>query len=332
MAYDVTKTNGERLVIVPDRQVDTTTSIKLLGKNYPSYGEIMAENLVQMLEHFSAPVPPARPIIGQLWFNTGGQIRETLPISPQNPLQNILYVNATGTDDGWFPIGGKEVIGGTQTGFNTANIRDTNGLLHRAIKVKVNNIVVMIISSDPNPYTPHPDEKLNDTNPPIRLSDRFPQIGAGINMNDGQNQGAEYGNFLIRGRAMEAEFADMAEIYIADDYLLPGNLVKLGGDKEITKTQTEFDNQIFGVISTAPGFLLNSKQKLAEHAYPVALKGRVPCLVKGTVRKGQRIVASDIAGVGMATDHFDPATIIGRAIGEKNSDDVGAVEVAVGVR
>jgi hypothetical protein len=124
----------------------------------------------------------------------------------------------------------------------------------------------------------------------------------------------------------------MAEIYIADDYLVPGNLVKLGGNKEITKTESEFDNQIFGIISTAPGFLLNSKQKLAEHAYPVALKGRVPCLVKGTVRKGQRIVASDIAGVGMATDHFDAATIIGRAIGEKNSDDVGAVEVAVGVR
>ena len=317
MAYDVTKTNGERLVIVPDRQVDTTTSIKLLGKNYPSYGEIMAENLVQMLENFSAPEAPIKPIIGQLWYHA---------------VEQVLYVNVNGAANGWYPIGGKEIIGGIQTGFNTASIRDINGILHRAIKVKVNNIVVMIISSDPNPYTPHPEEMLNDTNPPIKLSDRFPQIGAGINMNDGQNQGSEYGNFLIRGRAMEAEFADMAEIYIADDYLLPGNLVKLGGNKEITKTQTEFDNQIFGVISTAPGFLLNSKQKLAEHAYPVALKGRVPCLVKGTVRKGQRIVASDIAGVGMATDHFDAATIVGRAIGEKNSDDIGAVEVAVGVR
>jgi hypothetical protein len=72
--------------------------------------------------------------------------------------------------------------------------------------------------------------------------------------------------------------------------------------------------------------------KMAEYAYPVALKGRVPCVVKGPVKKGQRIVASDIPGVGMATDTFDAAAIIGRAIGEKHDDTVGAVEVAVGVR
>jgi hypothetical protein len=309
MAYDVTKTNGERLVIVPDRQVDTTTSIKLLGKNYPSYGEIMAENLVQMLENFSAPVAPSKPIIGQLWYHA---------------VQQVLYVNVTGNGNGWYPIGGKEIIGGPVTGFQTSTIKDTFGSQHPAMKIVVNGTIIAIISSDAGSYIPHAD---------TGLAVQFPNIGQGINMNySGVDNDGESGNFKIRGRAMEAEFADMAEIYIADDYLLPGNLVKLGGAKEITKTVSEFDNQIFGIISTAPGFLLNSRQKLTEHAYPVALKGRVPCLVKGTVRKGQRIVASDIAGVGMATDHFDAATIIGRAIGEKHSDEIDAVEVAVGVR
>ncbi len=152
-------------------------------------------------------------------------------------------------------------------------------------------------------------------------------------MNDGvEGNGNEYGNFKIRGRAMEAEFADMAEIYKSDIELLPGNLVVLGGNQEITKTSRAFDDQIFGVISTAPGFLLNAKEKMKELAYPVALKGRVPCLVKGTVTKGQRIVASDIEGVGMATDTFDAAAIIGRAIGTKQDNGVGLVEVAVGVR
>lgn len=310
MAYDVTKTNRERLVIVPDRQVDTTTSIRLLGKNYPSYGEIMAENLVHMLENFSAPEAPSRPIIGQLWYHT---------------VEQVLYINVTGTANGWYSLGGKEIIGGPVTGFQTSSIKDTNGQMHPAMKMVVDGTIIAIISSDSGTYVPHSDTGLQSF---------FETIAPGINMNDGNsdNPGQEYGNFKIRGRAMEAEFADMAEIYIADDYLLPGNLVKLGGTKEITKTVSEFDNQVFGVISTAPGFLLNSRLKLAEHAYPVALKGRVPCLVKGTVRKGQRIVASDVAGIGMATDHFDAATIIGRAIGEKHSDDIGAVEVAVGVR
>ena len=34
MAYDVTRTDGTRLAIVADRTVNTTTPIKLLGKNY----------------------------------------------------------------------------------------------------------------------------------------------------------------------------------------------------------------------------------------------------------------------------------------------------------
>ena len=72
--------------------------------------------------------------------------------------------------------------------------------------------------------------------------------------------------------------------------------------------------------------------KMIENAYPVALKGRVPCLVKGTVRKGQRIVSSDIQGIGMATDEYNPINIIGRALNDKTSEGVGAVEVAVGVR
>lgn len=305
MAYDVTRTDGTRLTIVADRTVDSTTPIKLIGKNYSGYGELMAENLVQMLEHFSNPIPPTNPVVGQLWWHSD---------------QKILYVYTT---DNWQPIGGSGLLGGLETGFKIAMIQDTNGNYHHAIQAIVNSIPVCIISSDPGTYTPHGS---------TGLADRFPTIGQGINMNDGQDSGSDFGNFKIRGRTMEAEFADMAEIYSSDVELVPGNLVILGGSKEITKTSKAFDNQIFGVISTAPGFLLNAKDKMKEFAYPVALKGRVPCLVSGPVQQGQRIVASDVPGIGMATDHFDPAAIIGRAIKSKDSDGIGSVEVAVGVR
>jgi hypothetical protein len=305
MAYDVTKTDGTRLTIVADRTIDVTTPIKLIGKNYAGYGEIMAENLVQMLEHFSNPTAPVNPVVGQLWWKS---TEETL----------FVYTNA-----GWSAIGGKDLIGSRQTGFKIGAIHDNVGGTHPAIQAVVNGVVVCIFSSDAGSYTPG--------GPDAALASRFSTIGQGINMNDGvDGAGGEYGNFKIRGRSMEAEFADMAEIYRSDTELVPGNLVILGGNSEITKTNRAFDDQIFGVISTAPGFLLNAKDK--EYAYPVALKGRVPCLIKGRVTKGQRIVASDIAGVGMATDQFDPATIIGRAIGEKQVDDIGLVEVAVGIR
>jgi len=308
MAYDVTKTNGERLTIVPDRQVDTTTSLRLLGKNYTSYGEIMAENLVQMLEHFAAPVAPANPMYGQLWFKT---------------TENIVYIFTT---EGWAPLGGWQTIGGIDTGFETGAIKDTNNIYHKALKIKVANVIVAIVSSDSGTYEPHADTGLQSS---------FPDIGQGINLNQSGNADVgeeEWGNFKLRGRTVEAEFADMAEIYFADDNLVSGNIVKLGGEREITKTTKEYDDQVFGIVSTAPGFLLNSRRKYDKHAYPVALKGRVPCLVKGTVRKGQRIVASDEPGIGMAVDHFDPVATVGRAISAKDTFDTGIVEVSVGVR
>jgi hypothetical protein len=302
MAYDVTKTNGDRLTIVADRTVDTTSPIKLIGKNYSGYGEIMAENLVALLENFSNAAAPTNPVEGQLWWNSADQ---------------ILNVRASSS---WIGIGGK-------TGVEVARIKDTAGNFHNAIKFNaVNNAVspvqicVAIISSD-NQYVPH-----NDTG----LASAFPTIGRGINLNrSGTNP---YDDYKLRGRAIEAEFADMAEIYRSDVELVPGNLVILGGDREITKTSCAFDDQVFGVISTAPGFLLNAKEKMSELAYPVALKGRVPCLVKGSIRQGQRIVASDIPGVGMAADKYDPFAIIGRAITGKAESDVGYVEVAVGIK
>jgi len=313
MAYDVTKTDGTRLTIVADRTVDTTTPIKLLGKNYSAYGEIMAENLVQMLENFSNPVEPTNPIVGQFWWNSNKRV------------VSIYDGNK------WNPIGGTDLIGGPVDGFSTALIKDIAGQFHHAIKIHVGatlnatiGTIVAIISSEAASYTPHAD---------TGLQSRFPTIGCGINMNDGvDGTGADYGNFKIRGRAMEAEFADMAEIYRSDVELVPGNIVRLGGEMEITKTIKAYDEEVFGIISTAPGFLLNSKMKMQENAYPVALKGRVPCLVKGLVRKGQRIVSSEVEGVGMATDEYNPINIIGRALNDKTSDGVGSVEVAVGVR
>lgn len=319
MAYDVTKTDGTRLTILADRTVDTTTPIKLLGKNYAGYGEIMAENLVQMLEHFASPgslvtyLPQDsklnNPIIGQLWYDTVNEVIN-------------LY-----TAGGWSPLGGRDLVGGKKTGIKIGNIMDTNGNLHPAMQFVVNKIVVAIISSDAGSYMPG--------GPDSNLAAAFPDIGQGINLNQSgtADTGEEaFGNFKLRGRTIEAEFADMAEIYCADEPLIPGNLVRLGGQREITKTTHAWDQEAFGIVSTAPGFLLNSRMKMNEHAYPVALKGRVPCLIKGPIRAGQRIVSSEIAGIGMAADHYNPECIIGRAISSKDTEDIGLIETAVGVR
>lgn len=70
MAYIINKTNGEILTTLIDGQVDTTTDLTLIGKNYTGFGEQLNENFVKLLENFSGPSEPSRPVMGQLWYDT----------------------------------------------------------------------------------------------------------------------------------------------------------------------------------------------------------------------------------------------------------------------
>jgi hypothetical protein len=70
----------------------------------------------------------------------------------------------------------------------------------------------------------------------------------------------------------------------------------------------------------------------SEHTAVVALTGRVPCKVVGIIHKGDRLVASTIDGVAVPLDNnqYQPGCIIGKALGEWNSEEIGIIEVAVG--
>lgn len=91
MSYTVNKTNGAVLTTIADGSTDTSTSLTLIGKNYPGYGEILNENLVRLLESSSqGGTGPASPIAGQLWWDS---------------TNNILKVHTgTGTTTGWRPL------------------------------------------------------------------------------------------------------------------------------------------------------------------------------------------------------------------------------------
>jgi hypothetical protein len=69
MPYILNKTNGNVLTIVQDGDVDNTTSLLFVGKNFSGYGEIINENTLKLLENFSNSTPPSKPIQGQLWFD-----------------------------------------------------------------------------------------------------------------------------------------------------------------------------------------------------------------------------------------------------------------------
>ena len=99
----------------------------------------------------------------------------------------------------------------------------------------------------------------------------------------------------FNGVSMSSFCADLAEYYIADERYDPGTLVRIGGEKEITRAS--IGGFFYGVISTAPAYVMNTAISDERNALPVALAGRVPVLMTGMIDKGDPITISEISGV-----------------------------------
>jgi hypothetical protein len=104
-------------------------------------------------------------------------------------------------------------------------------------------------------------------------------------------------------------------------------VLDFGGAKEVTLSSVASSARVAGVVSTNPAHLMNSMIQ-DDSTVPVALQGRVPTNVTGTVRKGDLMVSN---GDGTARAETDPraGAIIGKAL--ENFDGAeGTIEVVVG--
>jgi hypothetical protein len=131
------------------------------------------------------------------------------------------------------------------------------------------------------------------------------------------------GGFL----SVNANYADLAEKYVADAEYAPGTVLMFGGDKEVTQCVHDMCSRVAGVVSTNPAYLMNSGLE-GEYTVELALTGRVPTRVRGPILKGDLIVS---AGDGHARAEGLPqvGTVIGKAL-EDFDGDSGVIEVVVG--
>ena len=352
MAYDINKSDGTLLVSVADGTLDSTTSIKLVGKNYVGYGEQIAENFVHMLEHFAFGTEPSNPMIGQLWFDTTAnkiKVRDnnnnwkelgqliahiTAPSSSVattgdfwfDTANKLLYIwNGTA----WQPVG----VGNDNTYVGYVEITDTVAVVHQCL-VDVHNKKYMTISNgDAGPWTPAAVELQPDGS--TTVVSEFPTINKGINMTNAVTPASTSSEgYKYRGTATSAEYADVAERFAADCCLEPGDVVVLGGECEITKSTIAKDRTVVGVISGHPAFEMNAGAgDNLSHPF-VALSGRVDVRVIGLVSKGDRLVTSDVPGVARVTDaeYSNWETVIGRSLVNKDTEEEGLIEIIVGVK
>jgi hypothetical protein len=138
----------------------------------------------------------------------------------------------------------------------------------------------------------------------------------------------------FNGTATYAKYADLAERYAADAPYEEGTLLAFGGEAEVTAAQGYASTKIAGVVSVKPAVAMNAEAGNSQTHPFVALQGRVPVKVVGTVRKGDILVASDISGVATVwkSEDTDPrmTAYVGIAIENKIEGGVGFVEVKVG--
>ena len=138
---------------------------------------------------------------------------------------------------------------------------------------------------------------------------------------------------IVHATSTSAQYADLAERYEADCPTEVGDVVKLGGNAEITKCMEESSDAVFGVISDSPAFLMNA-QAGSDDSHPmVALKGRVMVKVKGTGSAGDRVVSAGNGEARVANiEDCTAFNTLGRLIKAKYNEETALTECVIGVK
>jgi len=129
------------------------------------------------------------------------------------------------------------------------------------------------------------------------------------------NSGLDMGSLTLHAgtcncTATQAQYADIAEYYDADKKYNIGTIMAVGGEKEVTAFD-KINNNLIGIISENPGFILNSNA-IFEIPALIGLKGRIRVKSLKPFKKADKIFA-DLYNSGYATNE-DNSFLIGYAL------------------
>jgi len=122
---------------------------------------------------------------------------------------------------------------------------------------------------------------------------------------------------------------DLAEIYPTNDSSLQmAEVVSIDPSLEggILRSTQAYDKNLLGVITTKPALVIGGRDGQGVDGKPVALTGRVPVKVanvNGSIKAGDPLTSSDIAGVAMKATKAGP--ILGVAMRDFTGTGIGSV-------
>lgn len=173
MSYTISLVNQSPITI-QNGATDNTTSLTLVGKNYPNYGQLLQQDLVNMLQSWAGTTQPASAVTGQLWFNTSnsslsiytGTGFKKVNASTVSTTQPSISVSQGDfwyksddqqfyifTGSVWLLIGPSYTSSQQQTNATALSIQDNTASTHTVLAFYVGNFLTGIISKDPT-FTP----------------------------------------------------------------------------------------------------------------------------------------------------------------------------------
>lgn len=259
MVYKINKTDGTEITQIPDGRFDTSTSLTLIGKNVTSFGEVLNENLIKLLENFSSSSQPQKAIRGQLWYDTGaGRLnvydgngfRVTggpiiSPVQPQNLVAGDLWIDNRENQlyfyDGTDLVLTGPIFSSTQgtTGFKAETLLDrVNGQSRVVASLYVGGVLLGIFSSsDFVPTFPIPGY-----GPPQRPINKGFNAASTIEMKFDVSVTRAQNLVLNNGDLKSAEevaFKNLENIFTQPISILNNSGIKIGATNQMLTTVVE---------------------------------------------------------------------------------------------
>jgi len=170
MSYSIPLSDKSVLTTVPDGSFNNQYSnINLIGKNFVGFGQLMNENFIHILENFSNINPPANPLKGQLWYDSGKNILKVFigdnnwidiafsqvsEVRPNNPRVGDQWWDKKNdqinfwSGEHWVVIGPNWTKSQGLTGTQAETVVDNGGTSHILMKFYIEKKVVGVWSKD----------------------------------------------------------------------------------------------------------------------------------------------------------------------------------------
>jgi len=214
-------------IVVEDGSINNETSVKLPGKNTTSYGTIIAENFLHLLENFASPTAPSTPVEGQVWYDSSPDKEQLMvynganwaPVNGVNKSESAPAIKQEGdlwidrenlqlymyTDAGGWILIGPEFSDGVVTGATPKVLSGIDDKNYNVLQIDINGVPSVIIS-------------MREFTPKLKI-DGFVTIKPGLNLT----------NKILPGQS-EAKYYGLAEkaesLQIGNETVLGGNFLR----------------------------------------------------------------------------------------------------------